>query len=96
MSLPPRFARKPDANQADILSALEKVGALVEDMSLMGKGFPDLMVGFRQCLYLLEVKTLHGKLNKLQKPFHKKWRGYNIHVVRSVSDALAVLGIKYQ
>jgi len=96
VSLPPRFARKPDANQADIISALEKVGALVEDMSLMGGGFPDLVVGYKRCLFLLEVKTLHGKLNSLQKPFHKKWMGYNIHVVRSVQDALAVIGVGCQ
>lgn len=96
MSLPPRFARKPDENQAVIVAALEKVGALVHDMSLMGSGFPDLLVGYKQCLYLLEVKTGKRKLNKLQEPFHKKWMGYNIYIVRSPEEALAFLGVTYQ
>ena len=96
MSLPPRFARKPDANQPVIISALEKVGALVHDMSLMGSGFPDLLVGYKLCFYLLEVKTSKGKLNKLQRPFHKKWEGYRVYVVRSPQEALSVLGVTYQ
>lgn len=96
MSLPPRFARKPDANQAVIVAALEKIGALVHDMSLMGSGFPDLLVGYKGCFYLLEVKTGKRKLNKLQVPFHKKWKGYSIFVVHSPKEALEVLGVTYQ
>lgn len=96
MSLPPRFARKPDENQAVIISALEKAGALVHDMSLMGSGFPDLFVGYKSCFYLLEVKVGKRKLNKLQVPFHRKWHGYNIHIVRSPEEALEALGVTYQ
>lgn len=92
MSLPPRFARKPDANQAVIISSLEKVGALVYDLSLLGGGFPDLIVGYKGCLYLLEVKVGKRKLNRLQKILHRKWEGY-FHVVRSPEEALRVLGI---
>ena len=96
MSLPPRFARKPDENQPVIISALEKAGALVHDMSLMGSGFPDLLVGYRSCFYLLEVKVGKRKLNKLQVPFHEKRHGYNIYIVSSPEEAFAVLGVTYQ
>ncbi len=93
MSLPPRFARKPDANQGDITDALGKVGAIWYDLSLLGGGFPDIIVGFRGCLYLMEIKTKTGKLNKLQRILHKKWKRY-FHVVRSVEEALAVIGVR--
>ncbi len=87
----PRWQKKPDANQQDIVDALRQVGARVYDASRVGEGFPDLIVGYRQCLFLLEVKTSTGKLNRVQKKFHAEWNGY-IHIVRSPEEALKVIG----
>ena len=41
----------------------------------------------------MEIKTKTGKLNKLQRILHKKWKRY-FHVVRSVEEALAVIGVR--
>ena len=88
----PRFRNKPDANQEDIVNALERVGAKVYDASQAGGGFPDLVVGYQSCLYLLEVKTGKSKLNKKQRDFHEKWKGCNTFVVRSPIQALEAIG----
>jgi hypothetical protein len=88
----PRWQKKPDANQQDIVDALRRVGAKVYDASRVGEGFPDLIIGFRQCLFLLEVKTSSGRLTKDQKKFHAEWDSY-IHIVHTVEEALRVIGL---
>jgi Holliday junction resolvase len=88
----PRYRNKPDSNQRDIVDALERVGAKVYDASQAGSGFPDLLVGYRSCLHLLEIKTGKSKLNKQQRKFHEEWQGFNIHVVRSPIQALEAIG----
>ena len=90
--------RKVDANQAEIVDALRRVGCLVEDMSAAGGGFPDLLVGAphgRKMIYLMEVKNpkAKGKLNALQQKWHAAWQGH-VCVVSSVEEALAEIGVK--
>lgn len=88
--------RKTDANQAEIVEALRKVGCCVEDMSSYGGGVPDLLVWspFRKATLLFEVKNpkAKGKLNKLQQEWHTKWRG-QVCVVMSVDEALREVGV---
>ena len=79
---------KPDANQTKIVQALRDIGAMV---FLIGRPF-DLLVGFRGELFLMEVKNPGGR-NKLQAAQEKdmeklKFRGVEVHVVRSVDEAL--------
>lgn len=49
-----RRAAKRDASEPDIVRALESVGATVERLS--AAGLPDLLVGWRGRMWLLEVK----------------------------------------
>ncbi len=51
-----RRAARIDANQREIVATLRSVGALVILLSAIGKGVPDLLVGFRGVWTLLEVK----------------------------------------
>ena len=90
-----KWARKTDANQGDIVDALRKIGCTVEDMSRVGKGVPDLLVGFRGATYLLEVKNVHGrnKLEASQIEWRGAWKGKPVAVVRDEQEAiLAVSG----
>ena len=82
-----------DKNQAEIVSALVKVGASVHITSDVGDGFPDIVVGWRGGNFLLEIKTREGRLNKAQKRWHGRWRGQHA-VVRNVDEALAACGIE--
>jgi hypothetical protein len=83
----PRWRQKPDANQPDIVAALESIGCSVYDASRVGGGFPDLVVGFRGLTLLLEVKTARGRLRKEQQQWIDEWRGFT-RVVRSSTDAI--------
>ena len=87
----PALQGKRDANEPEIIAALEAVGATVEQNPI-GGGKPDLEVGFRGDNYKMEVKKIGGKLNKKQKIWHSEWRGQRV-VVETPEDALRVLGI---
>ena len=47
---------RTDGNQAEVVAALQAYGASVQSLAGVGKGCPDLLVGFRGVTYLLEVK----------------------------------------
>lgn len=81
---------KVDHNQTEIVSALRQIGASVYPLHFAGNGCPDLLVGFRDRNYLLEIKTPKGKLNAEQRTFHQSWRG-QICVVKSASEAVSAI-----
>ncbi len=87
--------RRKDANQNEIVEKLEFAGASVLDLSPIGHGCPDILVLFDDTLYLFEVKNpaAKGKLNKLQKEWHKKWRG-QVAVIYTAEDAFREMGGK--
>jgi hypothetical protein len=87
-------AKRTDANQASIMAVLRQVGATVVDLSAVGKGCPDLLVGHRGVTYLLEVKNVKGK-NKTtpdQDVFYAWWRGAPVAIVRTADEALQAIG----
>ena len=90
MATPNRWQKKTDANHTSIVTALEKIGCSVYDMSRVGGGFPDICVGYRQCNWLLEIKTEKGTLNEKQKDFFDLWRGQKC-IVRSPEEAIQVV-----
>jgi hypothetical protein len=93
------YARKVDANQGEIVSALEAIGVQVFDLSASGDGVPDLLCGFRGRLELLEVKNPDGRGNRLTIPqvrFHEKMRnaGIPIRIVSNIPEALKVFSAR--
>lgn len=92
-----RRAVQRDANQAEIVQALEQAGYSVEDLAPVGGGVPDLLVGGIDrrtglpATWIMEVKTRSGRLNKRQKAWHAAWRG-PIVTVRTPAEALAAVG----
>lgn len=50
------YARRVDANQADVVKALRKIGATVTHIHPLGHGVPDLLVSFRNSWYVMEIK----------------------------------------
>lgn len=85
-------AAKVDANQAEIVKALRKAGATVQHLHAIGKGCPDLLVGYKCENYLVECKQIGANPNKLQKNWHYYWRG-NVFVVHSPEEALDAIGV---
>lgn len=81
---------RTDANQKEIVQALERTGCVVQDLSAVGQGCPDLLVSKLGVNILLEVKMPKGKLNSRQEKWHKEWKG-QVTVVTSVEEALAAI-----
>jgi hypothetical protein len=84
------MARRSDHNQAGIVAALRAVGASVQDLHELGKGCPDLLVGYRGVNYLLEVKGERGKLTPAESAWLASWAGQAV-VVETIPQALAAI-----
>ena len=90
-----RRAAKTDANQSEIVAALRSIGASVHDTSSVGRGFPDLVVGFRGRNWIIECKDgakvpSARKLTPEQVEFKAGWRGHWA-VAISADDAVAIV-----
>ena len=101
MSIWRRNARH-DANHAEIVGALRAHGASV--VSINAPGCPDLLVGYTRrdgtrVNLLVEVKaqagpkggTSHRNLTERQVQFRASWRGDPPWVVRTTTEAVALL-----
>lgn len=96
-----RRAAKVDDNHAEIRAAFRALGAEVVDCSHVGEGFPDLLVGWRGRVLLVEVKdgskpVRLQKLTPAQTVFHAGWErvGCKVHVVTNEAEAFALLGAR--
>ena len=75
------------------MSALREVGASVTSLHAIGHGVCDILVGHRGANYLLEIKTLRGRLTRDEEYWHSLWKG-QLTVVRTVAEALAAVGVE--
>jgi hypothetical protein len=85
-----------DANQREIVAALRKLGATVQSLADIGKGCPDLLVGYRGVTVLLEVKDGSKPpsarlLTPDEGAWMAAWRGGPYRVVSSIDEALAAI-----
>ena len=92
-----RRAARVDDNQREIVEELRRAGCSVWSLAGVGKGFPDLAVGFRGRNLFLEVKDgskppCKRRLTPDEEAFHASWRGH-VAVVESVEDALKIVGV---
>jgi hypothetical protein len=85
------MTKRVDANQAEVVSALRRAGASVQDLHTIGKGCPDLLVGYHEMLFLMEVKSQTGKLTPEEYHWRDNWHT-SVYVVRTTDDALRVIG----
>ena len=88
------YAARVDANQAQIVMALRSVGASVQPLHTVGRGCPDLLVGFRGRCYVFEVKQPglppSKRLTDEEEKWHKNWRG-QIGIVETPQQAVEML-----
>ncbi len=83
--------KKVDNNQTQVVKVLRDLGATVQHLHEVGKGCPDIIVGFKGKNLLLEIKGSDKKvLTPDQVNWHKLWRG-QVHVVTSVEEAKLLL-----
>ena len=91
-----RRAAKIDANQPAIVAALRKMGARVQSLAAVGDGCPDLLVGWRGDILVIEVKDgrLSPSARRLtpdQQRWHDAWGLDERFIVNSVDEAIELL-----
>jgi len=88
----PKYAKKVDLNQAEIVDALRKIGCQVEII-----GSPvDILVGLRAHNFLFEIKRPGQKpRTKKQRDFLKNWNG-QVRVVETSEEAIRVVTRAYE
>ena len=75
-----RKKARVDANQKEIVQELRKRGISVLHTHQLGKGAPDIIVGYMNSNYLIELKDgnkskSQQRLTKDELDFSLKWRG---------------------
>lgn len=88
--------RRTDDNQKDIVQKLR----CIPDMSvfsthIVGKGFPDIVVGYGGRNYLFEIKDgskpkSAQKLTKAEELFHGLWEG-QVNIVRNFDEIITII-----
>lgn len=93
-----RKRARVDDNQNEIVSRLKQIyGLSVRVTSMIGSGFPDLVLGWRGKNYLIELKdgkksASRKKLTEHEKKMKDQWFG-QFDVCESIDEILAVIGI---
>lgn len=90
-----KFAARIDANQPAIVAAIRKLGATVLHLHTIGKGAPDILIGYQGKNALVELKDgakppSARKLTPDEQKFHAEWRG-QVAIIESVDEAIAFI-----
>jgi len=87
----PRYAARVDANQSQIVDGLRAVGVWVE---IIGRPV-DLLWVYHGTVGLMEIKLPGKRLTEGQRDLADalRWQGYELPVVRSLDEALKIIGV---
>jgi Holliday junction resolvase len=90
-----RLRAKVDRNHSEIVEALRKAGASVQSLAQLGKGVPDLLVGWKGRNFVFEVKDpkrrpSHRRLTEDEIAWHCAWTG-QVAAVETVEAILEIL-----
>jgi Holliday junction resolvase len=85
------FPKKVDNNQLEIVKAFRSMGATVLNLSTVGKGCPDLLIGYKNISVLVEVKSKTGKFTEPQLKFMEQWKGGAVNRIDSVDGAIRLI-----
>lgn len=86
-----RFGHR-DRNHSAIAKALTRLGLSVLDLSPLGDGAPDMLVGWNGFDALFELKVPGGKPKPHQAMWHRGWRGRPVRVATSLDGVLEAMG----
>jgi len=80
--------KRTDLNQKELVRTLKQIpGVSVVDLSAVGQGCPDLLVGYKGKNFLFEIKNpeTKGKLTECQKNWFLFWKG-SAFVLYDIND----------
>jgi len=79
--------KRVDKNHREIVQALlDYPGVSLFSTHELGKGIPDICVGYRSFNILCEIKGPKGRLNPAQTEWHFRWTGAPVVILRTVDD----------
>jgi hypothetical protein len=88
--------KRTDRNHSEIINALRKIPNLsVFSTHETGKGFPDIVVGYKGINYLIEIKDgkkspSARKLTDAEIEFHLNWKG-QCAIIKNLEELLEIL-----
>jgi hypothetical protein len=88
--------KRTDSNHAEIIKALRKIPNLsVFSTHEVGKGFPDIVIGYKGINYLIEIKDGNKppsarKLTPDEVKFHQEWSG-KISTIKNLDELLQII-----
>jgi len=86
-----KYAKRVDENQNLIKHSFIALGASVLNLSRVGQGCPDLLIGYKGKSVLVEVKSAKGTFTEPQIKFMKNWRGGAVSRIDSVDAAIRLI-----
>lgn len=89
--------KRVDANQKMLTEQLRARGCSVQPIHVVGKGCPDLLVGYLGRNYLFEIKDPDQPFSRRQltddeKNWHNRWKG-QVNTVHSIEEILVILNL---
>jgi hypothetical protein len=90
-------AKRVDDNQRKIVEQLRKLNISVQHLHTIGQGCPDLLLGFRNRNFLVELKdeskpASAKKLTDDEQEFFNEWNG-QVSKCESLEEILKVVGL---
>ena len=84
-----------DKNQKQITKYLRDLGATVQPLHMVGRGVPDLLIGWKGKNILVELKDgslvpSRRKLTDDEKEWHETWRGQAV-IANSFDELIKIL-----
>ena len=88
---------RTDENQQEIVKQLRQLGCSVAITSMIGKGFPDFIVGYKGRNLMIELKDgkripSEKKLTMDEAKFFSAWKG-QVDKCESLEEICKVIGI---
>jgi len=86
------YAKKVDLNHTEIVKTFRELGATVFDASGIGRGFPDIVVGYNGHTVLVEIKSgANKKFTEAQLKFMSEWKGSAVNRIDDIGGAVRLI-----
>ena len=86
------YKKRVDENQKLIFHTFIALGASVCNLSTVGRGCPDALIGYKGNTVLVEIKSSNkATFTEPQIKFMKEWRGGPVSRIDSVDAAIRLI-----
>ena len=86
------YKKRVDENQKQIIHTFTALGASVLNLSRVGEGCPDILIGYKNVSCLVEIKrNEQARYTDSQVKFMQNWRGGPISRIDSVDAAIRLI-----